>query len=79
MAFSLDTEGPQAVQPLINKLGIQFPIYWVGTPAVQHYQIMGVPTTMVYNNGRLVEKFPGSHSEKFIEKKIEALVAAANS
>jgi thiol-disulfide isomerase/thioredoxin len=78
VAFSVDAEGPHAVQPLINNLRVQFPVYWVGTRAAQHYRIAGVPMTMIYNNGRLVERLPGSHPKRVIEKKIKALVAAKN-
>jgi thiol-disulfide isomerase/thioredoxin len=78
MAISLDAEGPKAVQTLIDKLKIPFPVYWIGTNAVQHYKIAGVPTLMVYNQGGLIEKLPGSHSQKIIEKKLQALVAEPN-
>ena len=78
IAISLDTEGPQAVQPLINRSEVRFPVYWVGTQAVQHFKIVGIPMTMVYREGKLVEKLPGSHSKRVIEAKIKSLVAAKN-
>lgn len=78
MAISLDVDGPKAVQPLINKLKTPFPVYWIGLQAVKHYKIPGVPTLMVYNQGGLIEKLPGSHPRKTIEKKLQALAADAN-
>lgn len=78
MAISLDADGPEAVQPLINKLKIPFPVYWIGTKAVKHYKIAGVPTLMVYNQGGLIEKLPGSHPQRIIEKKIQALISEPN-
>ena len=73
-AVSVDMDGPSAVQPLINELKIPFPVYWVGKSAVQHYKLVGIPTLIVYQHGRLVEKIPGSQSRKTIEKKIKALL-----
>ncbi len=77
IAISLDSEGPEEVQPLINKLKVQFPVYWVGTRAAQHYRISGVPTTLVYNKGKLIERLPGSHPKRIIENKIKALVVGS--
>ena len=74
LALSVDEEGPKAVQPLIDKLQVPFPVYWGGTRAVQRYKIVGIPTMMVYDKGKLVEKRPGSHPRKAIEKKIRALL-----
>jgi thiol-disulfide isomerase/thioredoxin len=73
VALSIDAEGPKAVQALINKLGVSFPVYWAGTAAVQHYRISGVPLLMVYDRGKLIQRLPGSHSAKTIEKIIKAL------
>lgn len=77
IAISVDAEGPKVVQPLINELRIPFPVYWVGTQAIRHYQLVGIPTLMIYDNGRPLEKLPGSQSKKTIERKIEALLTGA--
>ncbi len=75
VALSIDAEGPKALQPLINKVGVTFPVYWAGTPALQHYRISGIPLLMVYENGKLVQRLPGSHPRKTIEKIINTLQA----
>jgi thiol-disulfide isomerase/thioredoxin len=77
MAVSVDAEGPKAVQPLINELKIPFPVYWVGTQAIRHYELVGVPTLMIYDNGRPIEKLSGSQSKKTIESKIKALLTGS--
>lgn len=77
MAISVDAEGPKAVQPLINELKIPFPVYWVGTQAIRHYKLVGVPTLMIYDNGRPIETLPGSQSKKTIERKIKALLTGS--
>ena len=74
MAISLDADGPAAVQPLINELKIPFPVFWVGTAAVKHYKLLGVPTLLVFHHGRMQEKIPGSQSRQFIEQKIKNLL-----
>lgn len=75
MAISVDAEGPKVVQPLIDELKIPFPVYWVGTQAIRHYRLVGVPTLMIYDNGRPIEKLPGRQSKQTIERKIKALLA----
>ncbi len=76
VAISIDAEGPAGVQQLINELKIPFPVYWVGTAAVQQYKIVGVPTLLVYQRGRLLEKIPGSQPRKAIEDRIKTLIAS---
>jgi len=78
VALSVDAEGPKAVQPLINKLRVPFPVYWAGTPALQHYRISGIPLLMVYDKGKLVQRLPGSHPRKTIEKIINTLQAESS-
>lgn len=73
VALSIDADGPKAVQPLINKLKITLPVYWVGTPALGHYKISAIPVTMVYDKGQLVRKLPGSYPRRVIEKIIKDL------
>ena len=73
-AVSVDAGGPGDAQPLVDRLGIQFPVYWVGTQAVEKYQLAGVPTMMVIQNGKLIEKIPGARSRKDLKKRLLALV-----
>jgi thiol-disulfide isomerase/thioredoxin len=73
IALSIDADGPKAVQPLINKIGVSFPVYWAGSPAVQHYKISGIPLVMVYEKGKLIQKLIGGQSEKTLERTLKAL------
>jgi len=73
IAISLDADGPSVVQPLIDKLKLPFPVYWVGQDAMTRYRIVGVPTTMVYKNGRLIEQRPGQMDRRDFEKRLDAL------
>jgi thiol-disulfide isomerase/thioredoxin len=74
VAVSLDAGGAQAMQPLIDELKIPFPVYWVGMEAVKEFKIVGVPTTMVFKQGQLVEKRPGAQSRRYFEKTIQSLL-----
>jgi thiol-disulfide isomerase/thioredoxin len=75
IAVSIDAEGPSTVQPLINKLQIPFPVYWVGTKATQHYKIVGIPTILVIQKGVILEKLPGLQPSRIIESKIRKLIS----
>ena len=73
VGMSLD-ENPEAAQPLVNRLAVPFPVYWLGTAAMNDYGIVGVPTLMVVKAGKIVEKRPGRQSYRELERKIEALL-----
>jgi len=74
VGISLDLEGPSAMQPIVDKLGVNFPVYWVGEKAVRDYDIYAIPMLYLIKHGKIVEKIPGKRSAKFIEKKIEMLL-----
>jgi thiol-disulfide isomerase/thioredoxin len=74
VVVSIDVDGAKAVQPLVDKTGIDFPAYWIGPSAVQFYKIIGVPTLLVMRNGQQIAKLPGSHSSPVIENQIKKLI-----
>lgn len=74
VAISIDADGPASVQPLVNRLKITFPVYWVGTKVIKQYKIVGVPTLMVVNRGTVLEKIPGRHRRSVLENKIKNLI-----
>ena len=73
-AISLDMDGADVVQSLVNRLGIVFPVYWLGPGAVKRYQIFGVPMLIVIKNGKQVKKIPGAQTETQLEKLISTLL-----
>ena len=77
VAVSVDAEGPKAVQSLIDALEIPFPVYWVGPAAAAHYRLIGIPTLIIYDHGRMVEKIPGSQPLEALEAKIKTLLPDA--
>jgi thiol-disulfide isomerase/thioredoxin len=70
IGISIDLEGPKAMQPIVDKLKISFPIYWYGDTAVQKFSLFAIPMIFLVKDGRIVEKLPGRRSEKVLNKKI---------
>ena len=70
IGISIDLEGPKAMQPIVDKLKISFPIYWYGDTAVQKFSLFVIPMIFLVKDGQIVEKLPGRRSEKELSKKI---------
>lgn len=71
LGISLDLEGPRAIQPIIDRLNVRFPVYWVGEAAIEAFQIRGIPLLMFVQRGEVVERVLGKRSPDYLEKKIE--------
>ncbi len=70
IGISIDLEGPQAMQPIIDKLKVGFPVYWYGESAVQKFSIFAIPMIFLVKDGRIVEKLPGRRPERELDRKI---------
>ena len=70
IGISIDLEGPKAMQPIVDKLKISFPIYWYGDSAVRKFSLFAIPMIFLVKDGRVIEKLPGRRSEKVLNKKI---------
>jgi thioredoxin-like negative regulator of GroEL len=75
IGISIDLEGPRAMQPIIDKLKIDFPVYWYGESAVQKFSIYAIPMIYFVKDGQIVEKLPGRRTGKELDKKIRKLLA----
>ncbi len=62
--LSLDFAGAQAMQPVVNKYGVDFPVYWAGEAAVGHYGLNPIPMLIFFRNGRVVNRIQGVHDEE---------------
>lgn len=71
IGISIDLEGPNAMQPYLDKYRVNFPVYWVGEKAVGELNIYGIPMIMLVKNGKVIEKIVGKHSRKFLDKAIK--------
>jgi len=74
IGISLDLEGPQAMQPIVDRLKVRFPVYWVGEAAIEAFGIRGIPLLMLVEHGEVVERIMGQRSLDFLERKIETLL-----
>jgi len=70
IGISLDYDGPKAIQPLIDKVRVNFPVYWINEETAKKYNIYAVPMIFLVKEGGIVEKIVGIRSEKHIDKKI---------
>ena len=73
VGISLDADGPRAMQPILDKLHVNFPVYWVGVDMAQEYNIYAIPMIFFIKNGEVVEKLPGKRSLKHLDRKIQEL------
>jgi len=74
IGISLDIGGPSAMQPLVDQMGLDFPVYWGGEKVTVKYRISAIPLTYIVKNGEIVEKILGQRGEDFIEGKIISLL-----
>jgi len=70
IGISIDLAGPRAMQPIIDKLQVRFPVYWYGEAAVQKFSVFAIPMIFFVKDGQIVGKLPGRRSEKVLNKKI---------
>jgi thiol-disulfide isomerase/thioredoxin len=69
IGLSIDFAGPEAIQPVVDRLGVVFPVYWYGDKAVEDFGLSAIPMLFFVRNGQIVEKLPGRRPEAFLEKK----------
>lgn len=62
--LSLDYGGVQAMQPVVNRFGVEFPVYWVGEAGVTRYGLNPIPMLVFLEHGRIVERVSGAHDEE---------------
>jgi thiol-disulfide isomerase/thioredoxin len=70
VGISIDFEGPGAMQPIVKKLKIEFPIYWCGEKAIAKFKLNAIPMLLFIRRGEMVERLHGTRSEKFLDQKI---------
>ncbi len=69
IGISLDME-PMALQPLIDRVRVNFPVYWINEGVAKKYNIYAVPMFFFVKHGKIVEKIIGNRPEKYLDKKI---------
>ena len=74
IGISIDLGGPSAMQPIVSKLKIDFPVYWYGEKAVDKFNLNAIPMLIFIRQGKIVERLPGKRTEKFLDHKIRELL-----
>jgi thiol-disulfide isomerase/thioredoxin len=70
IGVSIDLEGPEAMQPIINQMGISFPVYWYGEKTIIKYNLNAIPTLLFVKQGRIIERLRGKPSAAYLDQKI---------
>jgi thiol-disulfide isomerase/thioredoxin len=70
LGISLDYAGPKAMQPIIDKLKIGFPVYWAGEAAIDPYAITKIPLLLFVRDGQIVRRMQGARDKATFEKEI---------
>ena len=74
IGISIDLEGAVAMQPVVSKLKIDFPVYWFGEKAIDRFNLTRIPLLLVVKQGRVVERIPGRRPEKYLDSKVKSLL-----
>lgn len=69
IGISIDLDGPGAMQPVVNALKIDFPIYWYGEKAVEKFSLFAIPMMLLVKEGEIVERIHGRRTESFLSDK----------
>jgi thiol-disulfide isomerase/thioredoxin len=69
LGVSIDLEGPTAMQPILKKLKIKFPVYWYGEKAIEKFKLDTIPMLLFIKQGKTVERLHGQRPEKFLNQK----------
>ncbi|KUG28201.1 thioredoxin family protein [hydrocarbon metagenome] len=72
---SVDFAGASAMQPMVNKFGVEFPVYWVGEPGVEHYGLNPIPMLVFIQNGQVVDRLQGAHNEEELQALFDTFLA----
>jgi thiol-disulfide isomerase/thioredoxin len=70
IGISIDLDGPGAMQPIVKKLKIEFPVYWCGEKAIDKFKLNAIPMLLFIRQGEMVERLHGKRPEEFLDKKI---------
>ncbi len=74
VGISIDLEGPGAMQPVLNHLKIEFPVYWYGDKAIQKFKLTAIPLLLIIRQGKIVERLHGRRPEELLEKKVQEIL-----
>jgi hypothetical protein len=74
VGISIDLEGPDAMQPAISAMKIDFPVYWYGEKAVEKFALFAIPMMLLVKEGDIAERIHGRRSEVFLDEKFHKFI-----
>ena len=74
IGISIDFDGPDAMQPIIKKLKIEFPVFWCGEKAISKFDLHAIPMLLFIRQGEMVERLHGNRPEKLLDQKIREFI-----
>jgi thiol-disulfide isomerase/thioredoxin len=75
VGISVDFDGPQAMQPVVDQHKVRFPVFWIGEAALKAYQIRSIPLLIFIRDGQVVEKVVGQRKLSDLDKRVRDLLA----
>jgi thiol-disulfide isomerase/thioredoxin len=74
IGISIDLDGPEAMQPVVSALKIDFPVYWYGEKAVEKFSLFAIPMMFLVKEGRIVERIHGRRPDSYLDEKFRSLL-----
>ena len=74
IGISIDLDGPDAMQPIVSALTIDFPVYWYGEKAVEKFALFAIPMMLLVKEGRIVERIHGRRPDSYLDEKFRSLL-----
>ena len=74
IGLSFEIGGPSALQPILERFRVPFPVYCVPEELLSQYDITAVPMLFMIKDGKITEKISGSRPEAFLQNKIQELL-----
>ena len=70
VGLSFEIGGPTAIQGILDRLKVNFPVYLAGEEILRAYNISAIPMLFFIKNGQIVEKIIGNQTEEFLNGRI---------
>ena len=74
VGLSFEYGGRAAIQTVLDRFHVNFPVYCADDQVLRDYHISSIPMFFLIKDGYIVEKLMGRRTEKFLEGRIRELL-----
>jgi len=74
IGMSIDYGGVDAIQPMIDRYGVAFPVYWLGEKGIETYDISAIPLVMVVERGEISDRIAGIQTKAQLEALVRRVI-----